>query len=362
MAKEDKKAKKAAKKEAKAAKKANKVSDPEFNKVLFKSIISVLCVMAICITATANIGKLADAKISAAEAACKTAEGTGSVDASTGSEDSNGAYEAADPSIEDGTEAPDGETADGEQSEAPDGETATQAADGSASDGSSQNGSKAPQTTADVLKYYNAATAKAVNKKVPFSKERDTVEKSYQAGAALKAMNDIVYKFMGIGEKNKFTKDITEEQKDVYYKYLQASTLKESDVKSAVCTESNGKYTIVIKVKDGSSSVSGGAVVSSNNSPLDRSGLACGDKDKDYWDHKTAENVMSGIAEVPGCGKANINESYSNATITAVVDAATGNLVSLTAKFDFRFELSKVLNSTGVAEASSTVYMKNFKW
>ena len=70
---------------------------------------------------------------------------------------------------------------------------------------------------------------------------------------------------------------------------------------------------------------------------------------------------MSAISEVPGCGGANISESYSNAVITAVVNASTGNLVSLNAKFDFKFELSSIMNSSGTAVASSVVNMTGFK-
>ena len=70
---------------------------------------------------------------------------------------------------------------------------------------------------------------------------------------------------------------------------------------------------------------------------------------------------MSAISEVPGCGSANISENYSNAVITAVVNASTGNLVSLNAKFNFRFELSSVMGSSGTAVASTVVNMTGFK-
>ena len=241
--------------------------------------------------------------------------------------------------------------------------TDTSSSAGTASTGSNKTTAAAssgiPTGVAQIVSYYNTATAKVAAKKAPFSKTRSTVEKSYEAGLPLKASKGLVNKFMGVGDDNKFTKSVTSADAESYHKYFQASKLTASDVTNATCTKSGNNYTITLNIKNGSSSVKNGKVVSSNNSPLDRSGLACGDKDKDYWDHKTAENVMSAISDV--AGSANISESYSNAVITAVVNATTGNLVSLTAKFDFKFELSNIMGSSGKSTASSTVSMTGFK-
>ena len=46
----------------------------------------------------------------------------------------------------------------------------------------------------------------------------------------------------------------------------------------------------------------------------------------------------------------------------SVVDAKTGNLISLTAFFKFHFDLDDVMGSSGTADSSSTVIMKDFKW
>ena len=363
MAKESKKEKKAAKKEAKAAKKENKkangkASDPEFNGNLVKCIFAVLCVLALCVTTTSNIGKVADAKIAAAEAFVKDAgengEAADETGADTGSTDTDAP--AAD---EQSTEAEAGEDATEASSDAEAAPTEAATEAGKTDGGSA---SKAPKSTDEVLKAYNSATAKAFNAKVPFTKERDTVEKNYKAGAALNASKSIVYKFMGVGDANKFSKTVTKEDKDSYHKYLQASKLTPNDVTSATCTEAGGKYTIVIKIKDGTSSVKGGQVVNSNNAPLDRSGLACGADDKDYWDHKPAQNIIAAIDDVPGAAKGDISEKYSNAVINVVINSKTGNIVSLTAKFDFHMDIANVMGSSGVAEASTTVNMKDFKW
>ena len=356
MAKEDKKAKKAAKKEAKAAKKANKVSDPEFNSSLVKCICAVACVAALCITSVANIGKISDAKIGAAEAMGQPASESASADEGTvdaGTDDTAAPVDegTVDAGTDDTAAPADEGTADAGT------ETPTEA-------GKSDNGGSASKTmsTAEVIKLYNSVTAKTFNAKVPFTKERNTTEDNYEAGLALKASKSIVFQFMGVGDANKFSKTVTKEDKDSYHKYFQASKLTAADVTSATCTEAGGKQTIVINIKDGASSVKGGQVVNSNNAPLDRAGLACGDNDKDYWDHKTAENVMSAIDDVPACKSANIAEKYTNAKITAVVDAKTGNLISLTAFFKFHFDLDDVMGSSGTADSSSTVIMKDFKW
>ncbi len=350
------------KKKEKKAKKEKTPMDIDSKRTLAKSITAVVCVIAICITAVLNIGTLCDAVKKAAEQ-----KGNSSISDTSGDVVDNG----------DNGEVPtdtNGETPTDANGEAPTdangGEVTTAAASGGSTTGGNNSstqqtkadsGSSIPTGVAQIVNYYNTATAKVASKKAAFNKTRTTTEKSYNAGAALKASKSIVYKFMGVGDENKFSKSITSADANEYNKYFKASKLTTSDVTSATCTKSGSNYTITLKIKDGSSSVKGGKVVSSNNAPLDRSGLACGENDKDYWDHKTAENVMSAISEVPLCGSANISESYSGAVITAVVNASNGNLVSLNAKFDFKFELSSVMGSSGTATATSVVNMTGFK-
>lgn len=339
----------------KKAKKEKTPMDIDSKKTLFKCITALVCVIAICVAAVLNTGKMCDAAKKAAEQ-----KGGASASDAMGDEVDNG----------DIGEVP--TDANGEVPTDANGETPTDAnsGSGSASTGGSSaapsktkanSGSSVPTGTAQIVSYYNTATAKVASKKAAFNKTRTTTEKSYNAGASLKASKDIVYKFMGVGDSNKFTKSVTSADAGSYHKYFKASKLTASDVTSATCVKNGNNYTITLKIKNGSSKVTSGKVVSSNNAPLDRSGLACGDHDKNYWDHKTAENVMSAISQVPLCGKANISESYSNAVIKAVVNASTGNLVSLNAKFDFKFELSSVMGSSGTAVASSVVNMTGFK-
>ena len=349
------------KKKKKKAKKEKTPMDLDSKKTLFKSFTALVCVIAVCITAVVNTGKMCDAAKKAAEqrgsAATETAGDDVAVDGEVPSDDA-----VVDEVPTDAT----GEEVPTDAAPADDASAGTAGTDTSSSAGTATSGNKTtaassgiPTGVAQIVSYYNTATAKVAAKKAPFSKSRTTVEKTYEAGLPLKASKGLVNKFMGVGDENKFTKSVTSADAESYHKYFQASKLTASDVTKATCTKSGNNYTITLNIKNGSSSVKGGKVVSSNNSPLDRSGLACGDKDKDYWDHKTAENVMSAISDV--AGSANISESYSNAVITAVINASTGNLVSLTAKFDFKFELSNIMGSSGKSTASSTISMTGFK-
>lgn len=371
MSKDNKEAKKAAKAAKKEEKKANGGGlDQASKQSLIKSIVAVACVGAICLTTTANIGKVSEAKIAAAEkmyggsssastdAGDDTSADAGDTSYVDTSADTGAADTSADASTDTSTDAAD-TGADAGAASTDSGSTASTPANNNTSGNTATSGQK---SKAEIIKLYNDATAKAASKVAKFEKERNTVEKKYEAGVALKAFKSLVYTFMGVGDSNKFTKSGSEMDKDNYYKYLQASKLTDADVVSATYTPSGANYTIVLKLKDGASSVKGGKTVSSNNTALDRSGLACGQDDKDYWDHKTAQNLMAAIDDVPGCASADIAEKYSNATITAVVNASTGNLVSITGKFDFHCDINNVMGSSGVAEASSTVIMKDFKW
>lgn len=370
MAKANKEAKKAAKAAKKEEKKANGGGlDQASKQSLIKSIVAVVCVGAICLTTTSNIGKISQAKIEAAEkmyggsSSTDTADDTSADFSDTSSDVSYDDGTAADVPADDGTAADTSADTSADTGAATDAGTSTPAAsDSSSSSKPAANAGSAQKSKAEIIKLYNDATAKAVSKVAKFEKERNTVEKKYEAGVALKAFKGLVYTFMGVGDDNKFTKAGAEMDKDNYHKYLQASKLTDADVVSATYTASGANYTIVLKLKDGASSVKGGQTVSSNNTALDRSGLACGQDDKDYWDHKTAQNLMAAIDDVPACSKADIDEKYTNATITAVVNASTGNLVSIKGTFDFHCDINNVMGSSGVAEASSTVIMKDFKW
>jgi len=217
---------------------------------------------------------------------------------------------------------------------------------------------EAPTETAEILELYNNATAKVAKEMPQFSKKRESVAKTYDAGIALKTFKGLVYQFMGIGEEHIFNETIAKKS-DSYSKHFLASKLAAGDVTAAKCTvDDKGNFTVNLSIKGGNSQVIGGSneVI---NAPIDRSGISAGRNDKDYYDHKTAQNVYDAIDDV--ASGAVIKETYSNAKLTAVIDAE-GNLTSLTVSFDLEFDISKVYGSSGHATASTEVVYSAFKW
>lgn len=368
--------KKAAKKDKKAAKKENRKNNPEVSATWIQCVSAFLCVAIVAFGANSITDKVVQNKkdiaggtsgsvTSEAEIDAEFADFGGDVitDDGTGAVADDGTGAVAD----DGTGAAAGDT--GTTGGSTTGGTTTGgSSSGSKSTGGTTTGgttggtaAKKSLTTADVLKIYNDATKKAADKKVAFTKSRTTTEKKYEAGLALSSFKSIVFKFMGVGDANKFSKAVTAEDADSYFKYFLASSLTASDITRVACKDNGNSYTIKIALKDGSSAVTGGKITQNSKTSLDKSGIACGEHDKDYWDHKTAENIYSAISAVPGCGSATIKESYSGAIVTMTV-TKDGKITEFLADFNFHIDISGVMGSSGVAEASSSVVMKDFKW
>lgn len=216
----------------------------------------------------------------------------------------------------------------------------------------------APATTEEIIALYNKTINDAVAAKVGFNKERYTDNETLNAGFLLKTFGDLIYSFMGIGAENKYTMDVTKGDwaEDLPHQYLRKSTLTAADVTTAKCTESNGQYTITLNVKGGTSKASSSE--SWTKAPIDKCGMCVGDADKSYFDHKTAPVIYAAIGEV--LSSAVITESYDNAKVVAVIDGATGHLVSLTIEFD----IDVVIDAAGGGNATGTthVFYKNFKY
>ncbi len=217
---------------------------------------------------------------------------------------------------------------------------------------------KAPESTEEIVAYYNNAVNAAYAAKVGFSKERYTDNEELNAGFLLNTFGDLVYSFMGIGAENKYTMEVKKGkwESDVPHHYLRKSTLSTSDITRATCTENGGKYTITMNVKGGTSKASKSE--SWTKAPIDKCGICVGDLDKSYFDHKTAPVIYAAVGQV--VSGAVIEESYDNATVVAVIDAATGHLVSLTVEFD----INVVIDVTGGGNATGTahIFYKNFKY
>ena len=216
----------------------------------------------------------------------------------------------------------------------------------------------APTEAADIIAYYNTAINKAYDARVGFNKERYTDNETLNAGFLLKTFGNLIYSFMGIGAENRYTMDVTKGDwtDDVPHHYLRKSTLSAADVTKATCTDDNGKFTITLNVKGGTSKASKSEKWT--KAPIDKCGICVGDADKSYFDHKTAPVIYSAIGEV--LSSAVIEESYSNAKVVAVIDSATGNLVTLTVEFD----ISVVIDAAGGGNATGSTHVlyKNFKY
>ena len=213
------------------------------------------------------------------------------------------------------------------------------------------------ETTEGMIAYYNNAINNAYTLKVGFSKERYTDNETLNGGFLLKTFSDLIYQFMSIGAENKYTMEVTKGQweDDVPHHYLRKSTLTTADITSATCTENNGKYTIKFNVKSGNSKASNNE--SYNNAPIDKCGICVGDLDKSYYDHKTAPVIYAAFGQV--VSNVVIEESYDNATIVAVIEAASGNLVSLSIEYDTNIIFD--MSGGGTATGTTHILYKNFK-
>lgn len=216
----------------------------------------------------------------------------------------------------------------------------------------------APESKAEIIAFYNDAVNGAFAAKVGFNKTRSTDNEKMDAGVVLMAFKSLVYQFMGVGAENKYTENVTKGQWDTDTKrhYLRKSTLTEGDVTNATCTEKNGQYTIVLSVKGGTSK--GSKDSKFTKSPLDKCGICVGNEDKGYYDHKTGEVIYDAIADVYPSAK--IDEKYSNAKVTAVIDAA-GKLVKLNVDFDIDVAIDLGIGA-GTATATSHVAYSSFKY
>lgn len=362
--------KKAAKAEKKAEKKA-KGSNPEVSSALIQGVAALLCVGIIAFGANSITDKVNKNNLEIAGGGTAASDQAQQADGTVAPADDAAADDTAAPADDTVSDIKDDVAAD-DSSFVDETPADTSSSDSTASTPSNSSKPAATQKTqapakknlsaADILNIYNSATKKAADKKVGFTKSRNTIEKKYEAGLTLDASKDIVFRFMGVGDKYKFSKTVTSADADSYSKYFLASSLTQADLAAApVCKDNGNSYTITLKLKDGSSSVTDGKVTLDAKTPLNKSGIANGADDKDYWDHKTAQNIYAAIDDVPGCKSATIKERYSNAVVVMNV-TKDGKIISMKADFFFHVDIDKVLGSSGVAEAQTSLTMSNFKW
>lgn len=323
----------------------------ELKHTIIKCVTAVLCVIAICITSSVGIGKICDAR--------KSTGNSNNTNSSSNSEpvtDVNGepvtdvnGEPVTDPTAVDPTAVdPTATTAAGETTKANGNTTNSQ-----------QSGSKMPSSTADIINYYNTATAKVVSSKAGYNKTRVTDNENMEAPGVLRAFKSLVYKFMGIGAENKYTEDVAKGNWGDRA-YIFASKLTAADVSGAKCTASGSNYVITLNLKDGSSSANKSKPETQPTAALDKCGICVGTTDKGYYDHKTASVIYSAIAGT--YAGAVIEESYSKATVTATINSANGQMVSLKVEWNIAVKISEVLGATANATGTSHVNYTGFKF
>lgn len=342
----------------------------EFKNTLIKSITAVICVLAICFTAVSGVGKYTGALKDLSKNDNQEVASDETADDS--SSDDNGSDAVADENNEAA-----GEDANAEEGSTDDAASADNGGSGSSSTGGSNSGSKtnggstdkggskAPSSTADIVAYYNTATAKANSSKVGFTKTRYADNASMPKLGALSVFESKIQGFIGLGADNKYQENIakgnwaTDNATGKPFNFLGASTLSAGDVTSAKCDVSGTNYTITLNLKNGSSAASKDNPVTQPNSALDKSGICTGARDHNNYDHKTATIVYAAIKDVPAVKNVSIKESYSNATVKAVINSATGQITSLTIEWKMSLNLSVV---DGDATGNVHVKYTNFKY
>ncbi len=216
-----------------------------------------------------------------------------------------------------------------------------------------------PADGVQALQYYNEAIDKAVNSKTGYRKTRISDNDKLEGSSALQAMKDLLYGFMGIGAENSYTETV-ENGKWGSVAFLVKSRLTAADVTSAICTESGANYVITLKLKNGASSANKSNPTTPANSALDKCGICVGAEDKGYFDHKTASVIYDAIAGT--YAGAEVKENYTNATVVATVNSATGKLVSLTVEWNQAATLSKLAGMSATASCKVHVKYMDFKY
>lgn len=328
-------------------------------KTIWTSITAIICVLLVSLSLKDGVTKIADAKVEAASMAAEAAGNNGGMDAGLdagldmgGSLDSGMDAGAVTPDAgtDAGTATPDAGTA------TPDAGTATPDAGTAAK----PDENKAPTAPAEIVNYYNSALNKVINEKAGYKKARVTDLKTLEGGKLLEIdlVVEMVNDFLGVG-----TTDY--ENKKGKAEFLSKASLTVADLTAAKCDVNGDVYTITLGLKNGQSQAS--ASGSSDNTPLQRSGLYVGKGDKKAFDYKSSENIHTAINGVDNCTAESAKEQVSNTKIVATINSKTGQMTGLTVTWDWAVQLTNIKYTvipvkTANGTATSTVKVSNFQW
>ena len=251
---------------------------------------------------------------------------------------------------EEETEAPESTEAD-ETTEAvtdENGETVTDEAETEAEE------VKAPETKAEIIEYYNTAinnvkpSAKSITVKSVENKPAGNVEGL--PSTLSKIADSVISGNTGVDEdaSNKtYTSAADKKANFPVENETWSSKLTEADIKSATIKESNGKYTItLVTVADAKST---NVVHGTGHAPKAFNVI---------MPSVINDNVPSAVAKMFSVGTAALN--YPSSTITAVIDAETGNVESAT--FDLLWTMNIPLGSSTVVIPFETISKYTIAW
>ena len=326
-------------------------------KTIWTSITAIICVLLVSLSLKDGVKKIADAKVEAASIAAESAGNNGGMDAGLDAGlDMGGSLDAG---TDAGTVTPDAGTDAGTAT--PDAGTATPDAGTATPDaGAKPDENKAPTAPAEIVNYYNNALNKVINEKVGYKKARVTDLKTLEGGKLLEIelVVEMVNDFLGVG-----TTDY--ENKKGKAEFLSKASLSVNDLTAAKCDVNGDVYTITLGLKNGQSQAS--ASGSSDNTPLQRSGLYVGKGDKKAFDYKSSENIHTAINGVDNCTAESAKEQVTNAKIVATINSKTGQMTGLTVTWDWAVQLTNIKYTvipvkTANGTATSTVKVSNFQW
>ena len=308
---------------------------------IIKSIAAVVCVVIVCVTMASAVGTYSEAALKAAEISA-----AGAASSVGGSVDNSGSDVAAPDASTDDTAVPDASTDD---TAAPDASTDDTAAPDASTDApAADSNASAALTKADVVKFFNAETAKAAKGSYKFTRT-GKFTKNIDVGSITSALNaiikgvdensdvnSVVGGFLGI-QKDPITGTVTNGKGEGFdAKYMiKAMNITEADVTSF--SVNGNKYTIEIKA----------TTTPSANSAMGRA----------TNDYITFAEVNKGISDNVGNAVKVVEDesvvNYKKIIFTATV--ADGKITALEYSYAFDAKLKIKLaipSATGTGEAT----------
>lgn len=306
---------------------------------IIKSIAAIICVVIVCLTISSAVGTYSDAELKAAEIVAANSS------ASAGSVNNNAGVVTPDASTPDAV-TPDASTPD---ASTPDTDTTDAVAPEADAETPAGNNAPAAMTKADIVKFFNAETAKAakgsykLTRTGKFVKNIDVGSITGMLNSIIKGVdensdvNSVVGGFLGI-KKDPITGTVANGKltTDTDAKYMiKAMNITEADVASF--NVSGNKYTIVI-----------------NDCTNPNTNSAMGRATNDYItfpevNKSIANEVGDAVKVVEGESKAN----YKKITFTATVTDGKITALEYSYSFDATLKIKLAIPSaTGTGEAA----------